>query len=260
MGNSKSIEQFLNHFTAQPNKTNINNPEIDDGSVETPLVSHFPHSDNDSDDEEVLIELSEYKNAGTLRRERITIFLWDDPAYEMYDRLYFMRRSLEVLRKFHWMILRGRFNPLSHVSSPLLRNQDIWRMGIIGSKSDSRVGNGHLLEKDHEGIGLTYPQWWTICGRSLWNFLKCFDYFLVFSTSFGGFLHLASSMQLAVIVLVAALAPEFVFGFAPLESSLSQLVLVSASLGLHLVSAWVHDESAVVHLVSALVHLAIQTI
>ncbi|GJR26982.1 hypothetical protein Tco_0262072 [Tanacetum coccineum] len=86
MGNSKSIEQFLNHFTAQPNKTNINNPEIDDGSVETPLVSHFPHSDNDSDDEEVLIELSEYKNAGTLRRERITIFLWDDPAYEMYDR------------------------------------------------------------------------------------------------------------------------------------------------------------------------------
>ncbi|GJT21535.1 reverse transcriptase domain-containing protein [Tanacetum coccineum] len=35
-------------------------------------------------------------------------------------RLYLMRRSLEVLRKFHWMILRGRFNQLSHVSSPLL--------------------------------------------------------------------------------------------------------------------------------------------
>ncbi|GKB20606.1 reverse transcriptase domain-containing protein [Tanacetum coccineum] len=34
--------------------------------------------------------------------------------------LYLMRRSLEVLRKFHWMILRGRFNQLSHVSSPLL--------------------------------------------------------------------------------------------------------------------------------------------
>nr|GEU71874.1 RNA-directed DNA polymerase homolog [Tanacetum cinerariifolium] len=28
--------------------------------------------------------------------------------------------SLEVLRKFHWMILGGRFNQLSHVSSPLL--------------------------------------------------------------------------------------------------------------------------------------------
>ncbi|GKD76310.1 hypothetical protein Tco_1334592, partial [Tanacetum coccineum] len=36
---------------------------------------------------------------------------------------------------------------------------DIWRMGIIGSKSDSRVGNGHLLKKDHKGIRLTYPQW-----------------------------------------------------------------------------------------------------
>ncbi|GJW54734.1 reverse transcriptase domain-containing protein [Tanacetum coccineum] len=34
--------------------------------------------------------------------------------------LYLMRRSLEVLRKFHCMILGGRFNQLSHVSSPLL--------------------------------------------------------------------------------------------------------------------------------------------
>ncbi|GJX88333.1 hypothetical protein Tco_0340347 [Tanacetum coccineum] len=35
-------------------------------------------------------------------------------------KLYLMRRSLKVLRKFHWMILGGRFNQLSHVSSPLL--------------------------------------------------------------------------------------------------------------------------------------------
>ncbi|GJS28757.1 hypothetical protein Tco_0489377 [Tanacetum coccineum] len=34
--------------------------------------------------------------------------------------LYLMRRSLEVLRKFHLMILGGRFNQLSHVSSSLL--------------------------------------------------------------------------------------------------------------------------------------------
>ncbi|GJW97116.1 protein kinase-like domain, concanavalin A-like lectin/glucanase domain protein [Tanacetum coccineum] len=34
--------------------------------------------------------------------------------------LYLTRRSLEVLRKFHWMILGGRFNQFSHVSSPLL--------------------------------------------------------------------------------------------------------------------------------------------
>ncbi|GJT69531.1 MAK10-like protein [Tanacetum coccineum] len=37
--------------------------------------------------------------------------------------LYLMRRSLEVLRKFHWMILEGRFNQSSHVSSPLLSKQ-----------------------------------------------------------------------------------------------------------------------------------------
>ncbi|GJZ44789.1 retrovirus-related pol polyprotein from transposon TNT 1-94 [Tanacetum coccineum] len=35
-------------------------------------------------------------------------------------KLYLMRRSLEVLRKFHWAILGGRFNQFSHVSSPLL--------------------------------------------------------------------------------------------------------------------------------------------
>ncbi|GJT36488.1 reverse transcriptase domain-containing protein [Tanacetum coccineum] len=34
--------------------------------------------------------------------------------------LYLKRRSLELLRKFHWIIFGGRFNQLSHVSSPLL--------------------------------------------------------------------------------------------------------------------------------------------
>ncbi|GJW13505.1 MAK10-like protein [Tanacetum coccineum] len=35
-------------------------------------------------------------------------------------RLYLMRRSMEILRKFHYTILGGRFNQLSHVSSLLL--------------------------------------------------------------------------------------------------------------------------------------------
>ncbi|GJV79116.1 hypothetical protein Tco_1514986 [Tanacetum coccineum] len=227
--------------------TSINDPEFDDGSVDTPLASPFPHFDNDSDHEEVLNELSEYANAGTLRRKRIiNSFDGDDLTFEcmigfrkftayldpflpmniisrkayntiMVDKLegtgknlvaivrdvyvfvgsftyitdfimleyigefimsdmaevlmgrpfrkitklkydvakglvsfskifdtytyrmprkiprlknfnwsivppllYLMRRSLEILRKFHWMILGGRFNQLSHVSSPLL--------------------------------------------------------------------------------------------------------------------------------------------
>ncbi|GJU09971.1 hypothetical protein Tco_1132367 [Tanacetum coccineum] len=54
----KSIERFLNRFTDQPNETSTNYPESDDGSKDTPLVSPFPHTDNDSDDEEVLNELS----------------------------------------------------------------------------------------------------------------------------------------------------------------------------------------------------------
>ncbi|GJX24450.1 homeodomain-like protein [Tanacetum coccineum] len=78
-----SIEQFLNRFTDQPNETSINDLEFDDGSVDTPLVSPFPHSDNDSNDEGVLNELSEYENTGTLCRERIiNSFDGDDLAFE----------------------------------------------------------------------------------------------------------------------------------------------------------------------------------
>ncbi|GKC04141.1 hypothetical protein Tco_0995751 [Tanacetum coccineum] len=51
----------------------------------------------------------------------------DEVAYKMphmieqYNSLlYLMRRSLEILRKFNWMILGGQFNQLSNVSSPLL--------------------------------------------------------------------------------------------------------------------------------------------
>ncbi|GJR20770.1 hypothetical protein Tco_0969297 [Tanacetum coccineum] len=59
----ESIEQFLNRFIDQPNETSTNYLESDDGSGDTPLVYPFPHSDNDSDDEEALNELSEYENA-----------------------------------------------------------------------------------------------------------------------------------------------------------------------------------------------------
>nr|GEZ62745.1 hypothetical protein [Tanacetum cinerariifolium] len=67
----KSVKQFLNNFINQPNETDMNDLESNDESVDTPLVSPFPHSDNDSDDGEVLNELSEYENSRVLHRERI---------------------------------------------------------------------------------------------------------------------------------------------------------------------------------------------
>ncbi|GJX54338.1 hypothetical protein Tco_0282707 [Tanacetum coccineum] len=79
----ESIEQFLNNFANQPNETNMNDLKFDDESVDTPLVSPFPHSDNDSDDGEVLNELSEYENARALRWERIINgFDGDDLAFQ----------------------------------------------------------------------------------------------------------------------------------------------------------------------------------
>ncbi|GJS13437.1 hypothetical protein Tco_0407909 [Tanacetum coccineum] len=78
----ESIERFLNNFANQPNETNMNDLESDDESIDTPLVSPFPHSDNDSDDGEVLNELIEYENVGMLRREKaINSFDGDDLAF-----------------------------------------------------------------------------------------------------------------------------------------------------------------------------------
>ncbi|GKA02931.1 hypothetical protein Tco_0675712 [Tanacetum coccineum] len=79
----ESIERFLKNFTNQPNETNMNDLESDDESVDTPLVSPFPHSNNDSDDGEVLNELIEYENVGMIRREKaINSFDWDDLAFQ----------------------------------------------------------------------------------------------------------------------------------------------------------------------------------
>ncbi|GJT91354.1 hypothetical protein Tco_1080199 [Tanacetum coccineum] len=82
MESGQSIERFLNNFANQPNETNMNDLESDDESVNTPLVSPFPHSDNDSDDSEVLNELIEYENVGMLRREKaINSLDGDDLAF-----------------------------------------------------------------------------------------------------------------------------------------------------------------------------------
>ncbi|GKC72923.1 hypothetical protein Tco_1118806 [Tanacetum coccineum] len=79
----ESIKQFLNNFANQPNETNMNNLESDDEAVDTPLVSPFPPSNNDSNNKEVLTELIEYENAETLRQERIiNSFDRDDLAFK----------------------------------------------------------------------------------------------------------------------------------------------------------------------------------
>ncbi|GJZ33328.1 hypothetical protein Tco_0578764 [Tanacetum coccineum] len=79
----ESIKRFLNDFANQPNEINTNDLESDSESVDTPLVSPFPHLDNDSDDGEVLNELIKYENVGMLRRENaINSFDRDDLAFQ----------------------------------------------------------------------------------------------------------------------------------------------------------------------------------
>nr|GEU55805.1 tetratricopeptide-like helical domain, DYW domain protein [Tanacetum cinerariifolium] len=80
---AQSIERFLNDFANQPNETNTNDLESDKESIDTPLVSPFPYSDNDSDNDEVLNELIEYENVGMLHREKeINSFDGDNLAFQ----------------------------------------------------------------------------------------------------------------------------------------------------------------------------------
>ncbi|GJT59094.1 reverse transcriptase domain-containing protein [Tanacetum coccineum] len=62
--------------------------------------------------------------------------------------LYLTRRSLEVLRKFHWTILGGRSNKLSHVSSLLLSKPGVVLVSFPCRKA-------HLLEdKQISNVGV----------------------------------------------------------------------------------------------------------
>ncbi|GJU18169.1 retrovirus-related pol polyprotein from transposon TNT 1-94 [Tanacetum coccineum] len=56
----ENINQFLNGFTQQPNEIDVDDLEPDNESVDTPLVSPFLDSNDDSDDGEVVNELEEY--------------------------------------------------------------------------------------------------------------------------------------------------------------------------------------------------------
>nr|GEV66816.1 MAK10-like protein [Tanacetum cinerariifolium] len=56
----ENIKHFLNGFVNLPNEIYMDDLDPDDESADTPLVSSFLDSDDDSDDGEVLNELEEY--------------------------------------------------------------------------------------------------------------------------------------------------------------------------------------------------------
>nr|GEV09845.1 hypothetical protein [Tanacetum cinerariifolium] len=79
----ENIDQFLSNFATHSNIIDIDDIKSNNGSVDTPLVSPFSDSDDDSNDGEVLNELEEYGNAGILcQRNVINSFDGDDLAFQ----------------------------------------------------------------------------------------------------------------------------------------------------------------------------------
>nr|GEU30009.1 hypothetical protein [Tanacetum cinerariifolium] len=62
----ENVKHFLNGFVNPPNEINMDDLKSGDESIDTPLVSLFVDSNDDSNDGEVLNELEEYGNAGKL--------------------------------------------------------------------------------------------------------------------------------------------------------------------------------------------------
>ncbi|GJW39839.1 hypothetical protein Tco_0065684 [Tanacetum coccineum] len=85
-----------------------------------------------------------YKECLELGPEYVTRM--DDEGEVM---LYFMRRSLEVLWKFQWAVLGGRFNQLSHVSSPLLSKPGEYKAYLLEDKQIPSVG---VFDEPGDGV------------------------------------------------------------------------------------------------------------
>ncbi|GJU98246.1 hypothetical protein Tco_1327517 [Tanacetum coccineum] len=123
----------------------VDNPSPQITNVDEPKpqsLSNFPSLDVNLGDKRGIDPLINTYSPGSFRMEEITngnlrtrifkekkniFFINPGDGVRFNDgvsRLYLRRRSLEVLRKFHWTILGGRFNQLSHVSSPLLSKQE----------------------------------------------------------------------------------------------------------------------------------------
>ncbi|GKB15259.1 hypothetical protein Tco_0849182 [Tanacetum coccineum] len=76
--------------------------------------------------------------------EELSLFNRPNEVERGQMKLYLMRRSLEVLRKFHWMILGGRFNQLSHVLPENIRDNVQNKSHKSPTKSLFDVGSSRI--------------------------------------------------------------------------------------------------------------------
>nr|GEY80916.1 hypothetical protein [Tanacetum cinerariifolium] len=115
----------INH-TMLPNEIDMDDLESRDELIDTPLVSPFLDSDDESDDEEVLIELDKIFDTYIVRMPRtipsLKNFKWSKVPHILVLsqrdlmselRLYLMRRSFGVLRSFSVNSLAGATHQLS---------------------------------------------------------------------------------------------------------------------------------------------------
>ncbi|GJV68479.1 putative reverse transcriptase domain-containing protein [Tanacetum coccineum] len=93
-------------------------------------------------------KIEQYNSLSDLEKENTkSVYLRNEEDKRRGVELNLMRRSLEVLRKFHWMTLGGRSNQLSHVSSPLLSKLGEYFLAVEWHLEEIHVTLAHLEKK-----------------------------------------------------------------------------------------------------------------
>ncbi|GJW74428.1 protein kinase-like domain, concanavalin A-like lectin/glucanase domain protein [Tanacetum coccineum] len=133
-----------------PHKMELSN-HIDFKNINTDSIPPFVLGSNDAHGKtyysDSLTLGFEYKGDESISKEirHLMILEIEAKRHKGEVTLYLMRRRLEVLRKFHWMILGGRFNQLSHVAFDLLRDA----LSAIFGLSELKEVNRHKVPGMH---------------------------------------------------------------------------------------------------------------
>ncbi|GKD28556.1 hypothetical protein Tco_1239334 [Tanacetum coccineum] len=148
----ESIKQFLNNFANHPNKTNMDDLESDYESVDTPLVSPFPCSDNDSDDGSG----SRFDTAYLMDWIRVLVFLWFRDLVDTlpeYFQLLYLQYGVLVFSGYGVLSFIPLWSLVSGDIVEIKRLLDDLR--VTASKEVIENGNAPPLKKVVEGVETT---------------------------------------------------------------------------------------------------------
>ncbi|GJT34343.1 hypothetical protein Tco_0924762 [Tanacetum coccineum] len=134
------VEDISSIINPRPSQVVLGNPfvEISNMTYDPPEgVVRFTNR-TDENAYKMPYKLEQYNSLSDLEREDTkSVYLRNEEDKRRAVELYLMRISLEVLRKFHWTILGGRFNQLSHLRMTKVIKGEFEKLEDLNDEYDS---------------------------------------------------------------------------------------------------------------------------